>query len=92
MSAEMMRTRLLHGLMATDSQTCYIRSMPEGNAHRPESEHHENLLDAAKLQEIEGNPLTAVEIAMFEMFDREGWTPERQRAHILAQIRPIAAE
>jgi hypothetical protein len=24
---------------------------------------------------IEGNPLTADEIAMLEMFDREGWAP-----------------
>ncbi|MDE2913466.1 MAG: hypothetical protein OXL68_11160 [Paracoccaceae bacterium] len=35
------------------------------------------LLDeAAQLQEIEGNPLTPDELAMFEMFEREGWPPE----------------
>jgi hypothetical protein len=38
---------------------------------------------AARLQEIEGNPLTADEIAMFEMFEREGWSHERRRAYIL---------
>ena len=44
------------------------------------------LAEAAHLQAIEGNPLTAEEIAMFEMFEREGWPPERRRAHILRRI------
>ncbi len=35
-------------------------------------------------QAIEGNPLTAEEITMFEMFEREDWPPERRRTHILA--------
>ena len=54
------------------------------------------LAEAAHLQVIEGNPLTAEEIAMFEMFEREGWPPERRRAHILRRIedrgRAAAAE
>jgi hypothetical protein len=45
---------------------------------------------------IEGNPLTAEEIAMFEMFEREGWCHERRREYILAmfkpQVSPEAAE
>lgn len=45
------------------------------------------LEEAAHLQAIEGNPLTAEEIAMFEMFEREGWPPERRRAHILRRIK-----
>ena len=44
------------------------------------------LAEAAHLQAIEGNPLTAEEIAMFERFEREGWPPERRRAHILRRI------
>ena len=44
------------------------------------------LAEAAHLQAIEGNPLTAEQIAMFEMFEREGWSPERRRAHILRRI------
>lgn len=43
----------------------------------------ERLLEAAHLQEIESNPLSAEEMAMFEMFDREGWSDEQCRAHIL---------
>jgi hypothetical protein len=39
---------------------------------------------AARLQEIEGNPLTAEDVAMFEMFEREGWSHERRRAYILS--------
>jgi hypothetical protein len=44
------------------------------------------------LQEIEGNPLRAEDVAMFEMFEREAWTHERRRAYILAQVAPLAAE
>jgi hypothetical protein len=49
-------------------------------------------LEAMTLQEIEGNPLTAEEVAMFEMFERERWPHERRRAYILAGVRQIAAE
>lgn len=45
------------------------------------------LAEAAHLQAIEGNPLTVEEIAMFKMFEREGWSPERCRAHILRRIK-----
>jgi hypothetical protein len=38
-----------------------------------------------KLARIEGNPLTDEDVAMFEMFDREGWSDERRRAYILEQ-------
>jgi len=48
-------------------------------------------LEAAHLQRIEGNPLDAEQIAMFEMFDREGWSEERQLAYILARARAAAA-
>jgi hypothetical protein len=40
---------------------------------------------AMRLQEIEGNPLSADEIAMFEMFEREAWTHERRRAYLHAR-------
>jgi hypothetical protein len=50
-------------------------------------------LEAQHLQAIEGNPLTAAEIGMFEMFEREGWSHERRRAHIVAQFkRPTSPE
>jgi len=42
---------------------------------------------AMRLQEIEGNPLDAADIGMFEMFEREAWTNEQRRAHILEQAR-----
>jgi len=44
-------------------------------------------LVAMHLQEIEGNPASAEDIAMFEMFEmfeREAWTHEQRRAYILA--------
>jgi len=49
-------------------------------------------LNAMRLQEIEGNPLSADDVAMFEMFEREAWTHERRRAYILAKAVPLAAE
>jgi hypothetical protein len=48
-------------------------------------------LEGMVLQEIEGNPLDAEDIAMFEMFEREGWDGDRCREYILAQI-PVAAK
>ncbi len=54
------------------------------------------LKEAAHLQAMEGNPLTADEIAMFEMFEREGWSDERRRAYlrddILKRVSVAAAE
>ena len=43
-------------------------------------------LAAMRLQEIEGNPLSADEVAMFEMFEREAWTHERRLAYILSRV------
>jgi hypothetical protein len=51
------------------------------------AEARERRLEAMHLQEIGGNPLDAEDIAMFEMFEREGWSHERCRAYILAQAR-----
>ena len=45
------------------------------------------LAEAAHLQAIEGNPLSPDEIAMFEMFEHEGWAPEDRRAYIGRQFR-----
>ena len=42
-------------------------------------------LEAMHLQVIEGNPFDEEDIAMFEMFEREGWDHERRRAYILAR-------
>ena len=47
---------------------------------------NEKLQDAAHLQALEGNPLNADELAMFEMFEREDWSPEKRRAYILDQV------
>jgi hypothetical protein len=52
----------------------------------------ERRLVAMRLQEIEGNPLSADQVAMFEMFEREAWSHERRQAYILARAMPLAAE
>lgn len=41
--------------------------------------------EAAALQEIEGNPFTQEDWALFEMFDREGWNDEERIAYINEQ-------
>lgn len=52
----------------------------------------ERRLEMQHLQAIEGNPLEPAGIAMFEMFEREGWSFERRRAHIAALFeRPAAS-
>lgn len=42
------------------------------------------------LQMIEGNPLDAEQIAMFEMFERERWSHERCLAYVLDRAREAA--
>jgi hypothetical protein len=42
--------------------------------------------EADHLQALEGNPLSAEEKAMFEMFDREGWSNEKRREYIRKRI------
>ena len=49
-------------------------------------------LEAMNLQAIEGNPLDAEDIAMFEMFEREGWDDDRCRAYINACARALASK
>jgi hypothetical protein len=55
------------------------------------AEARQRRLEAMTMQVIEGNPLSAEDIAMFEMFEREGWTHERRRAHVLARAKALAA-
>jgi hypothetical protein len=43
-------------------------------------------IEAMNLRVIEGNPLDAEDVAMFEMFEREGWGDEQCRAHILSRV------
>lgn len=54
----------------------------------------ERRLDGFASQAIEGNPLTAEEKRMFEMFDRKDWSPDQRRAYIISAIKKkhIAAE
>lgn len=43
--------------------------------------------EAMTLHQIEGNSLDAEDIALFAMFDREGWSHEPRRAYIVALAR-----
>ena len=45
------------------------------------------LREAEALHLLEGNPLTDAEMAMFAMFDREGWSHAKRRAFILGLAR-----
>lgn len=44
-------------------------------------------LTAMHLQAIESNPLDADDVALFEMFEREGWPHERRRAYLLERAK-----
>lgn len=67
-----------------------LQSLPQPQASIADA--RERRLVAMRLQEIESNPLTAEEVAMFEMFEREAWSNERRRAYILSLARPLVAE
>jgi hypothetical protein len=60
--------------------------------HWKKSPRRRRRLAAERLQPIEGNPLNAADIAMFEMFERNAWSHAQRRAHILAQAVALAAE
>lgn len=49
---------------------------------------HKSLLsdnDIRKMHEIEGNPFTPEDEAMFAMFDRKGWNTEKRLEYIRQQ-------
>lgn len=48
------------------------------------------LLVARRLQEIGDSLLSADDVAMFEMFERERCTPEQRRRHILLKVSNLA--
>ena len=50
-----------------------------------------SVAEAIRLHEIEGNPLDAEQIAMFEMFEREGWSDEQRLAHLRERAHRRAA-
>ena len=45
------------------------------------------LTEAMHLQAMEDNPLDADQVAMFKMFEREGWTHEKRLAHIRKRVK-----
>jgi len=47
----------------------------------------ESVRVAAHLQHIEGNPLNADDVALFEMLEREGWTHEQCLAYLRKHVR-----
>lgn len=54
------------------------------------AEARQRRLMAAHLQALEGNPPTAEDTAMFEMFERERWPHERRLAYIRQQAEDAA--
>lgn len=81
-------------LLCGEVRSCYHRAVKQVPLLTPAevAKARERRLDAMALQELEGNPLTAVDVEMFEMFERERWPHDRRRAYILAQVQAIAAE
>ncbi|MBI1492015.1 hypothetical protein [Halocynthiibacter styelae] len=50
----------------------------------------ERRLEAMHLQEMEGNPLSPEQIAMFEMFEEKRWTEEQCIEHIRQRAQKLA--
>jgi hypothetical protein len=71
-----------------------MQKQPFNPSASPADAARQRRLEMQHLQAIEGNPLTAEESAMFDRFEREGWSHERRRAHILASVqkRPLSPE
>lgn len=55
-------------------------------------EARQSLREAMALQELEGNPLTKEDIEQFVMFEREGWSHEKRREHILNQFKNLQSK
>ncbi len=53
------------------------------NQYRSKNDTQSRAPLGAGRQAIEGNALTEDEVEMFQMFDREDWSSEQRRAHIL---------
>ena len=54
------------------------------------AEARQRRIEAMNLQEIERNPLSPDQVAMFEMFERERWPHEKCIAYILDRSRSHA--
>jgi len=65
-------------------QLCYNQTMSK------ETKNNQLLAEAVHLQAMEDNPLDRDQIAMFEMFEREGWTHEKRLAHIKERAKSAA--
>lgn len=76
-----MEAEILTGLRYTKPMSDRLLTEEEVAAAR------ERRLEGMKMQEIEGNPLSPDQIAMFEMFERERWSHEKCRAYILERAR-----
>jgi hypothetical protein len=44
------------------------------------------------MQAIEANPLSDDQIAMFEMFEREGWSPAQRLDYIRSRAKALAEQ
>lgn len=61
--------------------------MPTSKPADPER--RQRRLEAIRLHEIEGNPFTPEDNALFDMFDRNGWSDAQRREYLIreAQLR-----
>ena len=80
--------------LALKANSDYILLMPRSDRLSPSEVEAARIrrLAAMRLQVLEGNPLSADQVAMFEMFEREAWTHERRLDFIIARAAPLAAE
>ena len=63
------------------------KSKPEASPEVPAIS--KQLAEIAHVQAMEGNPLTPEELAMFTMFEREGWPHEKRRAYVTRKLEEL---
>lgn len=77
-----------------DSATPRTRSSPA--CFRADEDARVRFDEAVHMQDVESNPFTAEDHALFARFEREGLSDDEQRARIIAEAkrggRPVAAE
>ena len=66
------------------------KSKPESNPQAPAIS--KQLAEIAHIQAMEGNPLTPEELAMFTMFEREGWSHEKRRAYVTRKLEELRCD
>lgn len=66
-----------------------MKNKPEKLSLKEVAEARAGRLEMQHLLEIEGNPFSAEDIAMFEMFERERWSHEQRQKYLDERVKSL---